>query len=572
MHGVLRMLGKDTRDVHRRPTSSRCRTSTASSTLDGPGHRRRPTTSPTALVVFLDCGNIDRNPAVAATARRCASSTSTTTTTTRASARSTTSSPRRRAPPRSCGTSCAALGVEATPEIADALYVGLVTDTGKFMYENTGTRAHVMAAELIAAGVDVHDIYRRLYEGMPFAKLELLARALTQRPPLRRRRADAEPPDASTTSPRPAPRRATPRASSTTCARSPARRSPRSCASCTDPAQGRPLEGLAARGRRHGRRLGDRPRGRRRRAPPGRRLHHAADRRRARRVPARRRSRAARRCLTARGRAVDGVLLIDKPAGKTSHDVVAARAPRARRAARRPKVGHAGHARPVRDRAAARPARPRDAGPAVPHGRCPRRYETVARFGAVSTTGDREGEITETGAPIPDPLVLPTGDADASARRRTARSRSAASAPTRSRGAGRRSRCPSARSPSTRFEELWREGDARRRSAIECSSGTYVRSLVADLGDAYCEELRRTAIGPFDVDDADAGARRCRSATRSAGSCRSCASRATTRAGAAPRRRRSHGDRPTGRRAARRRRRPDRRRRAARRRRCSSRP
>jgi phosphoesterase RecJ-like protein len=70
------------------------------------------------------------------------------------------------------------LGIDPSPEIADALYVGLVTDTGKFMYENTGTRAHVMAAELIAAGVDVHSIYRRLYEGMPFAKLQLLTRAL----------------------------------------------------------------------------------------------------------------------------------------------------------------------------------------------------------------------------------------------------------------------------------------------------------------------------------------------------------------------------------------------------------
>jgi phosphoesterase RecJ-like protein len=70
------------------------------------------------------------------------------------------------------------LGVEATPEMADALYVGLVTDTGKFMYENTGTRAHVMAAELIEAGVDVHGLYRRLYEGMPFGKLQLLSRAL----------------------------------------------------------------------------------------------------------------------------------------------------------------------------------------------------------------------------------------------------------------------------------------------------------------------------------------------------------------------------------------------------------
>ena len=47
-------------------------------------------------------------------------------------------------------------GVAPTIEIAEALYVGLVTDTGKFMYENTGPRAHVMAAELIAAGIDVH--------------------------------------------------------------------------------------------------------------------------------------------------------------------------------------------------------------------------------------------------------------------------------------------------------------------------------------------------------------------------------------------------------------------------------
>jgi phosphoesterase RecJ-like protein len=71
-----------------------------------------------------------------------------------------------------------ALGVQATPTIADALYVGLVTDTGKFMYENTGTRAHVMAAELIGAGVDVNAVYRRLYEEMPFSKLELLGRGL----------------------------------------------------------------------------------------------------------------------------------------------------------------------------------------------------------------------------------------------------------------------------------------------------------------------------------------------------------------------------------------------------------
>ncbi len=71
------------------------------------------------------------------------------------------------------------LEVEATKPIAEALYVGLVTDTGRFMYENTGPRAHEMAAELIEGGVDVHSIYRRLYEEIPQGKLELLARGLT---------------------------------------------------------------------------------------------------------------------------------------------------------------------------------------------------------------------------------------------------------------------------------------------------------------------------------------------------------------------------------------------------------
>ena len=72
-----------------------------------------------------------------------------------------------------------ALDVPLTQSIAEALYVGLVTDTGRFMYENTGSRAHVMAAELIDAGIDVHAIYRRLYEDVPQGKLELLARGLS---------------------------------------------------------------------------------------------------------------------------------------------------------------------------------------------------------------------------------------------------------------------------------------------------------------------------------------------------------------------------------------------------------
>ncbi len=70
------------------------------------------------------------------------------------------------------------LGVELTTEIAVALYVALVTDTGKFMYENTDARSHRMAAGLIEAGVEVNDVYRRLYEHAPVEKLKLLAQAL----------------------------------------------------------------------------------------------------------------------------------------------------------------------------------------------------------------------------------------------------------------------------------------------------------------------------------------------------------------------------------------------------------
>jgi bifunctional oligoribonuclease and PAP phosphatase NrnA len=71
-----------------------------------------------------------------------------------------------------------AIGVEPTPLAAEALYIGLITDTGRFMYENTGPRAHRMAAELIEAGVDVQRVYRALYEGIPPEKVSLMALAL----------------------------------------------------------------------------------------------------------------------------------------------------------------------------------------------------------------------------------------------------------------------------------------------------------------------------------------------------------------------------------------------------------
>ena len=70
------------------------------------------------------------------------------------------------------------LGVPLTPEIAEALYVGLVTDTGRFQYSNTTPKALRLAAELVEAGADVHGIFRSVYETVQFAKLKLLARAL----------------------------------------------------------------------------------------------------------------------------------------------------------------------------------------------------------------------------------------------------------------------------------------------------------------------------------------------------------------------------------------------------------
>jgi len=72
------------------------------------------------------------------------------------------------------------LEVPPTKAIAEALYVGLITDTGRFMYENTGARAHRMAAELIEVGVEPHMIYRQVYENVPYGKLALLARGLAK--------------------------------------------------------------------------------------------------------------------------------------------------------------------------------------------------------------------------------------------------------------------------------------------------------------------------------------------------------------------------------------------------------
>jgi tRNA pseudouridine55 synthase len=194
---------------------------------------------------------------------------------------------------------------------------------------------------------------------------------------------------------------------------------------------------------------------------------------------------------------MDGVILFDKPAGVTSHDVVAQVRQRFERGT---KVGHAGTLDPFATGLllvlVGRATRAQRFLMALP-----KAYETVARFGATSTTGDRDGAIAETGRVPRGELALPTG---------AIRQRPPAYSAVRIDGerAYRRARrgeeveLPEREVTVYAFDELARDGD-RRTFAIRCSSGTYVRSLVADLGDAYCEQLRRTAIGAFDVAAAD---------------------------------------------------------------------
>ncbi len=132
----------------------------------------------------------------------------------------------------------------------------------------------------------------------------------------------------------------------------------------------------------------------------------------------------------------------------------------------------------------------------------PKTYVATARFGAVSTTGDPDGEITETGRVPEGPLELPEGEI----RQRPPAFSAIRVGGERAYKKARRGEdvtMPERFVTVHRFEELRRDGD-RVELEIECSSGTYVRSLVADLGDAYCESLRRTAIGSFSIDEAPA--------------------------------------------------------------------
>jgi tRNA pseudouridine55 synthase len=193
---------------------------------------------------------------------------------------------------------------------------------------------------------------------------------------------------------------------------------------------------------------------------------------------------------------VDGVLLRAKPAGVTSHAVVA----EVRRSLPRAvKVGHAGTLDPF-----ATGLLLILVGRATRAQRflmeLPKTYRAVARLGWTSTTGDRDGELAETGR-IPDSLEIPVGPQLQAPPAYSAVKVGGRRAYELARAGEEPELAPR---PVTvhRAELLWHEGD-RAAFEIECSSGTYVRSLVTDLGDAFCDELERTAIGPFRLEDAD---------------------------------------------------------------------
>jgi tRNA pseudouridine55 synthase len=130
----------------------------------------------------------------------------------------------------------------------------------------------------------------------------------------------------------------------------------------------------------------------------------------------------------------------------------------------------------------------------------PKAYRAVARLGWTSDTGDRDGRLEHTGR-LPERLALPVGEIEQRPPAYSAVKVGGERAYARAR---RGEAVETAPRPVTvhRAELLWHEGE-RAAFELEVSSGTYVRSLIADLGDAYCDELERTAVGPFRLEDAD---------------------------------------------------------------------
>ena len=190
---------------------------------------------------------------------------------------------------------------------------------------------------------------------------------------------------------------------------------------------------------------------------------------------------------------MSGAILVDKPAGPTSHDVVA----RVRREHRGEKVGHAGTLDPFATGLLI-----------VLLGRAtrlqrfllelPKTYVATARLGWRSTTGDPDGELTETGR-MPARLELPVGPVEQSVPM-TSAVKVGGERLYKKAHRGEEVETPT-RTVTIHRAELLDHDDQRATFVIECSSGTYIRTLIETLEDAFCESLRRTAIGPHRVSD-----------------------------------------------------------------------
>jgi tRNA pseudouridine55 synthase len=193
-----------------------------------------------------------------------------------------------------------------------------------------------------------------------------------------------------------------------------------------------------------------------------------------------------------------GVLLRAKPAGVTSHDVVA----QVRRALPRgARVGHAGTLDPFATGLllvlVGRATRAQRFLVGLP-----KTYRAVARLGWVSDTGDRDGELLHTGR-VPSDLSISVGEQHQRPPAYSAVKVKGKRAYELARG-GEEVELEPRQVTVYRAELLWQEGD-RAAFEIECSAGTYVRTLISDLGDAYCEQLERTAVGHFRLEDAVEG-------------------------------------------------------------------
>jgi tRNA pseudouridine55 synthase len=187
-----------------------------------------------------------------------------------------------------------------------------------------------------------------------------------------------------------------------------------------------------------------------------------------------------------------GALLVDKPAGVTSHDVV-----QEVRRERGGKIGHAGTLDPFATGLlivlAGRATRLQRYLLALP-----KRYRATARLGWRSSTGDPNGELTETGR-IPERLDLPTGEIEQRVPM-TSAVKVGGERLYRKAQRGETVETPTRSVTVHRAALVDRDAD-HATFEIECSSGTYVRTLIETLDDAYCGSLRRLGIGPFEVRD-----------------------------------------------------------------------